>query len=244
MIADVDATDGPMSVRRIDDQVSIVLLGSFNPKIFHPSWLALNNLISSEQADDAAVEIVHSDITQFAAAYMRFDIHSTRFRVLCDTIHRDLIRDLVLAAFGEHLPHTPISQLGINRAITYSCGTEAIRNKLGALLAPRRPWGPWGEAIERVSDDPSIHGGMTRLVMRQMPRPDGLDGHIQADLRPVPDDMTRVIIDTNNHFEVNPSDETVGSQPAMQILDDRWEDSMNNAESIVDGLIATTESLK
>ena len=75
-----------MRLEATADNVSIVLLGAFNPKIFHPAWLAMHGLISPEQADDADVVIVHSDITQFTAAYN--DIRH-QFRSVCDKMRYD-----------------------------------------------------------------------------------------------------------------------------------------------------------
>lgn len=233
-----------MRLETTADNVSIVLLGAFNSKIFHPAWLAMHGLISPEQADDADVRIVHSDITQFTAAYMTFDINSGRFAARCDTIHKDVIKDLVLVAFGEHLPHTPVWQLGINRSISFSCGSDDIRNKFGTLLAPKIPWGLWGSELEQSVNEDGFHGGMTRLVMRQIPRPDGLKGHIQADIRPESGEQSIVIVEINNHFAIRDADETIGSVDAMEILIDRWQASMEDAENIVDGLMTTMEDLK
>lgn len=226
------------------DKVSIVLLGAFSPRIFHPAWLALHNLISSEQSDDAGLNVVHADITRFTAAYMTFDIQSGRFFVQCDAIHKNVIMDLVLTTFREHLPHSLVWQLGINRSVSFSCGSEGICNGLGIELAPRRPWGPWGEEIEKSVVENGVRSGMIRLVMRQTPRPDGLDGHIQAEIRPVPGERSHVIVDINNHFDVSDPEETIGCLDTMEILVDRWQDSIEGAERIVDGLMATAESLK
>jgi hypothetical protein len=43
--------------------VEIVLVGSFNPKIFHPAWFAAQKLISQEAADESNVEVVTNDIS-------------------------------------------------------------------------------------------------------------------------------------------------------------------------------------
>lgn len=177
------------------DEVSVVLIGSFNPTIFHPSWLALNNLISREQADNAAItRIVYAEVTQFSAAYMSFEVLPQRFTVRCEGIYGDAVRDLVLKAFGEILPHTPVRQMGINRSYEVKCTSESARSQLGMKLAPLGPWGAWGEEIAKAMSG-SIHGGMTRIQMLQLPRPDGLDGHIQADVHPNLTDRTGVFLE-------------------------------------------------
>lgn len=231
-----------MRIEPTTDMVSIVLLGSFNPKIFHPAWLALNGLISKEQADNAEVNIVHTDITQFTAADISFDIQDNRFTVRCKSIHKEVIKDITLSAFAEHLPHTPVWQFGINRAISFSCGSEEIRNKFGVALAPKGPWGDWGTELE--TPESGIHGGMIRMFMRQVPRPDGLNGHIQADLRPSESNLTDVIVDINNHFAVGDPGETFGCADAMDLLNTQWQIAMDKVGYIVDGLMATVEELQ
>jgi hypothetical protein len=40
---------------------SVVLLGNFNPKIFHPAWFGAQQLIGKQEEEGSKVEIVHSD---------------------------------------------------------------------------------------------------------------------------------------------------------------------------------------
>ena len=85
---------------------------------------------------------------------------------------------------------------------------------------------------------------MTRLTMLEQPRPDGLDGHIQADLRPSSDDGAIVTIDINNHFSISEPEKTIGCADAMDILTSQWQSAMDYAEFIADGLMETVEGLK
>jgi len=233
-----------MRIEPISDEVSIVLLGSFNPKIFHPAWLALHHLISVDQAESASIEIVHPDIARFSAAYMAFEVQSNRFQLRCDTVYKDVIRDLVATAFGDLLPHTPVRQMGINRIISFSCGTEEVRNKLGNLLAPKAPWGSWGADIAKTEVDNDIHGGLIRLIMRQQPRPDGMKGHLQADLNPLAKDSSGVLVNINNHFSISDPETAAGCLDAIELLKNRWQDALERSEYIVDGLMKTVEDLK
>ena len=138
-----------MKIRPTTDEATITLLGAFNPQIFHPAWLVLNGLISQEHADNAQIKIVHPDLTQFTAAYMQFQIQPNRFLVKCEEAYKETVKDLVLSVFGEHLPHSKVWKMGINRLIAFSCDSESVRDKLGGALAPKRPWGPWGQQIEQ-----------------------------------------------------------------------------------------------
>lgn len=232
-----------MRIEPKTDQASIVLLGAFNPKIFHPSWLALKKLISLEAADSADVKIVLGEISEFTAAYMTFQIQPNRFLVKCEAIYKDVIKDLVLSTFQEHLPESQVWQMGINRKIAFSCGSENIRDQLGEALAPKDPWGPWGKDIARSIKHDGSHGGMMNVTMRQLPRPDKVDGHIQAAVAPTSNDPSAVDIDINNHFKFREPNDTIGSADAMEALSNQWLDAMNFAEYIADGLMKTVEEL-
>jgi hypothetical protein len=37
---------------------SVVLVGNFNPAIFHPSWLASHNMVRGGEAEKAQIQIV------------------------------------------------------------------------------------------------------------------------------------------------------------------------------------------
>ena len=43
--------------------INIVMLGSFNPKIFQPAWFAANELIRNLEAEEADTQIIHNDIS-------------------------------------------------------------------------------------------------------------------------------------------------------------------------------------
>jgi hypothetical protein len=47
-------------------ELSIVLIGNFNPTIFQPSWLARHGLITDGAAQSAAIAVIHPDITAFS----------------------------------------------------------------------------------------------------------------------------------------------------------------------------------
>lgn len=233
-----------MEIDPTQNKASIVLVGSFNPAIFHPSWLALNSLISKEQAQQAELRIAHPDLSQFVAGYMTFEIRKDRFLVMCDSHIQDIIKDLVLGAFRDLLPHTPVWHLGINRSITFSCGTEERRNKFGEMLAPRDPWGDWGIEIGKSQGPKEVHGGMIRLIMRQQPRSDGIEGHLQADVRPDQNNDSDVVVDVNNHIIAGKPDEVEGCIFATELLEDRWDAAMSDAERVVSCLMKTVNEMQ
>ena len=59
----------------------IVLIGNFNPAIFHPSWFAAHNLLRAEEADTATINIVHPDVASFKTEWLGVNIVKDRFQV-------------------------------------------------------------------------------------------------------------------------------------------------------------------
>jgi hypothetical protein len=99
---------------RIEPEISaanIVLIGSFNPRIFRPEWFQSMDIIGN--ADDQSAD---------DPPFVR-------------------IQDVVLKAFKEFLMHTPVYPLGINRTVHFSVGSFNVRDAIGRLLAPHEPWG-------------------------------------------------------------------------------------------------------
>ena len=45
--------------------VGIVLVGSFNPRIFQPAWFATENLIREEEEQAAKIELIHRQVAIF-----------------------------------------------------------------------------------------------------------------------------------------------------------------------------------
>ncbi len=54
-----------MSQNLVIQSVNIVVLGKFNPSIFHPAWFAAQNLIRTKEADAANIQIVHPEASFF-----------------------------------------------------------------------------------------------------------------------------------------------------------------------------------
>jgi hypothetical protein len=48
--------------------IDVVLVGSFNPAIFHPQWFLRHGLIGEEEADPQGVKVVSADVTEIRVA--------------------------------------------------------------------------------------------------------------------------------------------------------------------------------
>src|SRR2546428_287446 len=126
---------------------SIVLLGKFNPTIYQPFWLAKHGLIPQRAAETAEIAIIHQEIAAFSLdSFFNIQVDRGRFSIERSIAPLILICDVTVRMFTDVLPHTPISQMGINRIVHFNVG-EQERNRIGHLLAPRSPWGSWGQKI-------------------------------------------------------------------------------------------------
>lgn len=230
-----------MSVSTSSDYVSAVLIGSFNPSIFHPSWLALHELISPEALEAAELQVSHPDISRFDANYMSFDIQKGRVLVQCEADKDGLVFDVVRSMFGNLLPHSPVWRVGINRTLDILCGTEKKRDALGKKMAPQEAWGEWGKEV--AAGDGQLHGGMQRLIMRQVPRHDGRRGHFQVDLQPLNSSPDAIRLDFNSDLIVGDSKEVKGAEEAMLLIDECWAADLEKARVISDELIDTIQEL-
>jgi hypothetical protein len=180
--------------------VSIVMIGSFNPRIFRPEWFQKAGILGARETEAAKIRIIHEAVSAFSLDWGSIQVDQNRFSI--DTADPPFIRihDVVLKSFKEFLNHTPIYQLGINRLVHFSVGSFDIRDRIGRLLAPHEPWGKWASRIAGDPDKPHIRGGMRSLVMGQVDHGDGLQGSINAKVEPSVLLADGIYMDVNDHF--------------------------------------------
>src|SRR4051812_24303989 len=144
-------------------QLSLVLVGNFNPPIFQPSWLARHKIITDRAAESASVSVIHPDVTIFSVD-TDFALHVERERFVISSTFAPWVRisDFMGTVFGDLLPHTPVSKLGINLGVHFDAGSQEKRNEIGERLAPPGPWGEWGKLV--ASGEGRTRGGMQSLT--------------------------------------------------------------------------------
>jgi hypothetical protein len=223
--------------------VSIVLIGQFNPAIFSPAWVEKIGLISKEAADAAEVSIIHPDIAAFAAGPYAFDIRRERFSV--EVKNEPLIEalDCALVIFGEYLPHITIKQFGINYSTHFSVETASRRFALGRRLAPLAPWGDFGQAMDGLSGP--LTSGMIELAMIQIYDPVGTgERRVRIEPSAKPDLLEAgVFMTINDHRALKNTDEILGAENALELLKDVFDESLDTARNIVEGVRTFTKGL-
>jgi hypothetical protein len=228
------------------DQVSIVLAGNFNPAIIVPAWLAVNKLVGEEEAKAANINLIQADFAQFQVGEYAIAIQPDKFSVTCNYLYHALVRDLVLNIFNEHLSHTPLTALGINRHVHFVAKDFWTRDRMGRRLAPLEPWGNLGKQIQGSMTEPMKHGGLSNLSMKIMKSDEAQPGHIMIAVQPsaiLDLRETGIFVLVNDHFELprnsTPSDiGVVGTSQIMSYVEKFWEHSIIYAETAVKQLQA------
>jgi hypothetical protein len=220
-------------------QLSIVLVGSFNPTIFQPAWLARHGLVTEGAADSAEISVIHPDITAFSIEGL-FTIQVERERLSIGRMIAPWVyaSDLTVKIFGDLLPHTPLSKLGINLLVHFDAGSPSKREEIGKLLAPRGPWGEWGALVS--SGEGTKHGGLQSLALVQKNVTDRPGGWVQAKIEPslrIRGGQSGIFMELNDHYEVYDPENT-DARAIVALLQDKFDSSIKNSEKIIDQIMS------
>jgi hypothetical protein len=205
------------------DGVSVVLLGSFNPKIFQPAWFAHHGLIREEEAEAAENVVAVPELAAFAAAWLTIQVTPERFQAsTADAARFEALRDLVLGTF-RLLEHTPFDRMGINRSMHYRMPSEEQYVAFGHLLVPKAPWQP-------ILDDPRTRS----LTVEGFQTRNGQRIKVTVKVEPSTRVPSGVFISTNEHYEMKGSG---AGKRLMVALEKNWEDAQMAARQIAEHLL-------
>ena len=221
--------------------VSVVLLGKFNPAIFTPAWFAMHGLLPKSVAESAKLEVAHQQVTAFSTDWLRLEVAPDRFTVNTSQAPYIRLRDLVARVFKDHLYHTPLNVFGINRDIHFLVPSLTVRDRIGRMLAPVKPWGIWGHNLGLDGEQ----GGMTSLTMSQVDpegRPKG--GRINVKVEPsnkIGQGRFGIYVNVNDHYAI--SDTRLGDgEHLMSLFEDNFDTSLRRSDDIVDHIMSLAMS--
>lgn len=212
------------------DEITVVLLGDFNPKIFHPMWFANHGVLREAEATEATIEVVHSDVCSFSTEWLTVQVLRDRFTaaIKADVYYAHL-GDLVANVFTL-LSHSPIRQMGLNTTFRLHFKSVDDWHSFGHLILPKSPW-------SGVLATPGL-----RNVTVQGSRDDNHVGNLNITVEPdsalAGDAMLRI----NDHFEGSkPKQEkgepTSDARWALEILKEDFQASNKRAWSLVNKLV-------
>lgn len=224
-----------MRINPKTDDVSVVLLGNFNPVIFKPEWFEKFEILSEEDVNKCEVKVIHPEITEFQNDWLKLQVTPNRFYAKSTEHPFIRVHDFVVNTFKNYLSHTPVSTLGINRGVHFSAGTVDARDRVGKILAPREPWGEWGKLIDEGKEEK--HGGMILLRMQIQKTDDREKGLINITVQPSTKIFAGIFADINDQYELADKDESLGSDRIIGILEDRFDASIERSEKIIDQIM-------
>lgn len=240
-----------MKVVPENENVVLVALGDFTPAIFTPSWFSANELIDPKDAEAATIEVVHKHLSSFNLPWFKFIAQPERITLAPTDPPEIRAFDLFIKVFREKLPHTPIRAVGINYVVNFRVASFEVLNKFGDLLAPKEPWGESGKemnlsAPKRNPPLPpgSRHGGLRSLTMVQNFRSDGLSGHWEVRIEPSLSVHPGVFIEVNDHYSVPNDTEVIGALPLIEIIQDKFDASIQAAKALVQHMMKNAEDLE
>lgn len=206
--------------------LAIVIRGNFNPIIFSPVWFASEKLIRKEEAEKAETQIVHADVVSFNLDWLRLQV--TRNMFLVETTkepYKEVLRDLVLGTF-KLLRHTPLKVMGINRPMHFRIESIEKWHEIGHILAPKNIW-------NEVLDQP----GLKSLSVVESVRRDGLKGFIRVQVEPSSRVHPGIFISINDHYETKDTENTLGADELINIIENNWEKSSIRSKEIIKKLL-------
>lgn len=204
---------------------SIVLIGSFNPPIFQPSWFAARGLVPQAEADAAKVGVISTDVVQFSFDWAQVQVLQEQFVVTTVQAHaHELVRDLVLGTFRV-LRYTPIKMLGINVDNHFRMKSEETWHEVGHKLAPKEFW-------NRYLLEPGL-----RSMTMQGKREKGPLGHTAVRVEPSQRIKPGVFINVNDHYEFP---DAKGADEAVALLEQNWKVSMDRSLALAEGVSSVT----
>ena len=205
--------------------VGIVLVGSFNPKIFQPAWFAAENLIRKEEAQEANIQIIHPQVASFSLDWLHLQVTDEQFTATTtQSSFYEPLRDLVFGTF-RLLRHTPIRMMGLNRDFHFRMPSEEAWHAFGHRLTPKELWAS-------VLKEP----GMRSLTMEGL-RPDDLLGYIRVRVEPSIRISPGVFINVNDHYAVKEVETSRGCDEIIDILAREWKRSLDRSAEIVSSLL-------
>ena len=216
---------------------TIVLMGSFNPAIFTPAWFELHGLLPQGTAEIAKLEVAHPQATAFNAEWLSLNVMAERFSVETVQAPDVRVRDLIVRTFREHLNHTPLKAVGINRSVHFNLKSWADRDRIGRILAPIGPWGAWAEELGLDG----THGGMTSLTMTQTdpegrPKGGGINVKVEPSTR-IGEGRTGVYVSVNDHYQFG-ADQPEATEAVIQVVENNFDESVERSNKLIDHIMS------
>lgn len=215
-----------MAIRLEEDRPSIVVAGTFDPRLLHPQWFRAEGLLGQEEADGAEVKVVHPDVTEWSTD--QIFVQATRVRFMAQgvvTSAAEQVRDLVLGVL-KVLDRVPASAIGVNRSMHFDVGGEASWHRVGDALAPKPLW-------HKHLGKP----GLLALQMEDSARRDGLPGKTMVTVQPSTKYPFAVFFDVNSQIDTRSKEPEPANAAFSAIIETHWRRLHDESKAMADALL-------
>ena len=211
-----------MSLKPEIQGASIVVRGSFNPKIYQPMWFQKYDLIREEEAENAEIKIIHNEVTDIS--FGRFKLLALHDRFVISTTDASFfepIRDLTLSTFSI-LEHTPVTAIGLNLMMHYKLASKERLESFFTLIALTEIW-------SSIIKDPQL----TSLTITDI-KSDEPQARLNLKIEPSKRVENGIYFEANNHYGI----ENNNIQMMFEILRDSWSDNIKSLNHVVESLLS------
>ncbi len=199
--------------------LSIVIVGNFNPSIIQPFWFSSKRLIRDQEAQDAKVEVIHSELVKWSLDWMSIEATKTRLEIRSSLEqYFGTIRDLLVGMLGI-LKETPISAIGINHLLYFAIPDEERYFEFGNKLVPLSNW-------KGIISNPK----MFLLDIGEDKRSDNYSGQYHVRVQPSDIKLSTpygILIYINDHFDFERKFD--GNSELIEMLNNYWDISSKRA---------------
>jgi len=201
----------------VADTTTIVLLGSFNPKIFQPVWLGTEGLVSKTEAERAEIQVIHPEVAVLSVGPFSLQVLGERFVAETDQpAYFVPLRDLVVGIF-RLLRHTPARALGINRQMHFKVAEDLSWEGLGAAIMESIPWAEALQGSQSVGLD--LRGSRAKSE----------NGYVQVRLEPSNIEKDGIFVRVNDHYETSGENSQLGLQAITEIIEAEFTGSIERS---------------
>jgi hypothetical protein len=205
--------------------LSIVILGDFNPAIFQPAWFSEKKLIREQEALDSKIEIIHPDLTRIDFKWANLEIQRTRFELRTSLEpYYEPLKDLCISTF-ELLKETPLKVLGINHVFYFALKDKKAYYDFGNILVPLSNW-------DTFLNNPRV----LELVVFEEDRQDKQKGFFRIQISPSEIKLNTpyaLTININDHYSLNEGDFGRHGE-ILTLLKKNWKTSFERSDKIIE----------
>lgn len=222
---------------------TIVVVGSFNPRIFSPDWLEKNELIGpndAEYARNASDLIITAQITRVQTEWFVLQVVEEQLILEGKGVLTPNLKDLAVGIFSI-LGHIPVTAVGLNFLAHFKIQSHDFYHFFGDQLAPKEIW--YG-----VFPRDDYHAGLDSLVIKVEPATAMKEAPKIRDAKNITVSHSKRFTQAiqfvfNNHFDISGRGSELGTSAdaTAKIVEESWQltwdESVRTFKAVLDSTL-------